>query len=841
MLSSLFWLLLGGLGLALFIARSQPDVSRWLAAAVTVFFLLPVLGLIPFALAAPFLLLTAVFAALAFLPDLRQRLVTRPVFHALKKGLPGMSDTERVAIEAGTVGWEAELFRGAPDYRLLHRYPKPELSADEQAFLDGPVEQLCQMIDDWEITHDLNRLPDELWAFIKEQRFLGMIIPREYGGLGFSHLGHSAVIEKIASRSISVAVTVMVPNSLGPAELLLHYGTQAQRDRYLARLAVGKEIPCFALTGPEAGSDAGSIPDSGVVCKGEFEGREVLGLRLNWEKRYITLGPVATLLGLAFKAYDPDHLLGDKVELGITCALIPTNTPGVSIGRRHFPLNMAFQNGPNQGKDVFIPMEWVIGEQAGLGDGWRMLMESLGAGRGISLPALSSAGGKQAARMTGAYARVRKQFHMPIGFFEGVEEALARIGGLTYLMDSARTLTTSALDEGERPSVVTAILKYNLTELMRGVINDAMDIHGGRGICLGPSNYLGRTYESVPISITVEGANILTRTMIIFGQGALRCHPWLVREMEATRVENEQEGLRAFDEALTGHLAYTTRNFMRALVFGLSRDTLAEGDRQAVLHPYYRKLTRLSSAFSLLADLGLAVLGGKLKRKEKLSGRYADALSHLYLASAVLKRYRDDGELQSDRPLAEWALKFSLAKVEASLLEVIRHFPVAALRLPLRLLLMPWGQTQPAPEDELGHEVARLLLQPSEARERLTDGIFKSDTPTDIAGKVEHALKLTLRSEPIEKRLREPALRPQPLESREQWLSRMQEAGAITTEEAILLAEATRAIREAIMVDDFDAQLNAAASPGMTSVTVAAETVPSPTPDSGGHSHDEAA
>lgn len=861
MLSTLLWLVVGLLAVGLFIARSSVDVSRWLAVAGVVFLLLPMLGLLSWWVAVPVLAVVSVLALLAFLPDLRLRLLTGPVFRALKRGLPSMSDTERVAIEAGTVGWEAELFRGEPDYRHLHDYPKPEWSEKEQAFLDGPVEQLCLMIDDWEITHELDRLPEDLWAFIKENRFLGMIIPEEYGGLGFSHLGHSAVIEKLASRSISVAVTVMVPNSLGPAELLLNYGTQAQRDKYLSRLAIGEEIPCFALTGPEAGSDAGAIPDSGVVCKGEFEGREVLGLRLNWEKRYITLGPVATLLGLAFKAYDPDHLLGEVDELGITCALIPTHTPGVTIGRRHFPLNMAFQNGPNSGKDVFIPLDWVIGGEAGLGDGWRMLMESLGAGRGISLPALSSAGGKQACRMAGAYARVRKQFHLPVGYFEGVEEALARMGGVSYLMDSARTLTTSALDVGERPSVVTAILKYNLTELMRSVVNDAMDIHGGRGICLGPSNYLGRVYQSVPISITVEGANILTRSLIIFGQGALRCHPWLIKEMEAAHAVQPENGLQAFDRAFTAHLAYTTRNFTRAVLFGLSRDSLAEGEPRKVLHPYYRRLTRISSGFAFLADIGLAVLGGQLKRREKLSGRYADALSHMYLSSSVLKRFYDDGELEEDRVLAVWALEFSLARAEAAMADIVAEFPVRTLRRPLRWLMMPWGTRQRGPADSLGHKVARVLLKPSSSRERLTRGIFKSESPTDVAGRVEYALKLTLQAEPIERRLRESGEEPEALESRQQWLDRLQQAEVVSEEEATLLHQAGLAIRNAIMVDDFDKGLESiTGSPYLsTALQPAASTATrspaedsgseSPNPessdaipsDTGDHPHDEAA
>ncbi|NNE63992.1 MAG: acyl-CoA dehydrogenase, partial [Gammaproteobacteria bacterium] len=496
--------------------------------------------------------------------EIRMQYFSAPLLARIKKVLPPMSETERDAIEAGTVWWESELFRGAPDWSRLRSYQKPRLTEEEQAFVDGPVEKLCEMIDDWDITHNLMDLPESIWQFLKDNRFFGMIIPKEYGGLEFSAYGHSAVVTKISARSISVGVTVMVPNSLGPAELLMHYGTKSQKDYYLPRLASGEEIPCFALTGPSAGSDAGAIPDSGIICKGEFEGKEVLGLRLNWEKRYITLGPVATVLGLAFKAYDPEGLLGGEEELGITCALIPTSTKGITIGNRHFPMNSAFQNGPNTGEDVFIPMNYIIGGQDNIGKGWRMLVESLSAGRGISLPAVGVAAGKGCSRTTGAYARIRHQFNTSIGKFEGVEEALARIGGMSYMMDAGRLLTLSALDSGEKPSVVTAILKYYNTEHMRQVINDAMDIHGGRGVCMGPSNYIARSYQSIPVGITVEGANILTRSMIIFGQGAIRCHPYLVKEMESAAMIDQSAGERAFDRALSGHMGYFISNLCRA-------------------------------------------------------------------------------------------------------------------------------------------------------------------------------------------------------------------------------------------------------------------------------------
>ena len=547
-------------------------------------------------------------------PQLRMSLLSRPLLQRIRKVLPPMSDTEREAIEAGSVWWEAELFRGAPDWKQLQTYKMPTLREDEKAFIDGPVEKLCEMIDDWDITHRRMDLPPELWEFLKQHRFFGMIIPKRYGGLEFSAHGHSNVVTKIASRSISAGVTVMVPNSLGPAELLLHYGTEEQKDYYLPRLADGREIPCFALTSPDAGSDAGAIPDSGVVCMGEHEGEQVLGLRLNWEKRYITLGPVATVLGLAFKAFDPDGLLGGEEELGITCALIPSDTPGVSIGNRHFPLNSAFQNGPNSGKDVFIPMDYLIGGVDNIGKGWRMLVESLSVGRGISLPAVGVAAGKACARNTGAYAHVRKQFNTSIGKFEGVEEALASIGGMAYMMEAGRLLTLSGLDSGEKPSVITAILKCYNTEHMRQVVNHSMDIHGGRGICMGPSNYVARAYQTVPVGITVEGANILTRSMIIFGQGAIRCHPYLVREMEAAAAPESEASEKAFDSALRGHVEYFLTNYCRAFTYGISASHFAPAPYPGRIGQYYRRLGQMSAAFAVCADLVLMTLGGAFKR-----------------------------------------------------------------------------------------------------------------------------------------------------------------------------------------------------------------------------------
>ncbi|HXH64478.1 MAG TPA: acyl-CoA dehydrogenase, partial [Mariprofundaceae bacterium] len=633
--------------MAVLLAQTRWGWRTWLAGTAVALAVLAATGLMHgFSL-----ILAVLLYLLAAMPLLwatfRRQWISQPVMQAIGKALPPMSDTERAAIEAGTVGWEAELFRGGPDWQKLLAVPAPSLSDEEQAFLDGPVETLCGMLDDWEITHEHNDLPPAVWDFIKAKGFFGMIIPKAYGGLEFSAYAHSQVVMKVASRSVTAAVTVMVPNSLGPAELLMAYGTEAQKGHYLPRLAKGEEVPCFALTGPLAGSDASAMPDTGIVCKGEYEGRQVLGFRVNWDKRYITLGPVATLLGLAFHAYDPEHLLGDVEDLGITCALIPPDTPGIEIGRRHNPLNAAFQNGPNSGRDVFVPMDWLIGGQEQIGKGWRMLVERLSVGRGISLPALSTGGGKMASLATGAYARVRRQFHLPIGRFEGVEAALARIGGLTYLMDAARCLTLAALDAGERPSVITAMVKYYLTESMRQAINDAMDVHGGRGICLGPSNYLGRTYQTIPVAITVEGANILTRSLMIFGQGAMRCHPFLLDEMAAAR----QSDVNRFDALLLDHAGHAVRNGARAVVYALAGRWLAPSPAKGPEAVYYRALSRFSAAFAVLADMAFMTLGGQLKRKELLSGRFADALGYMYLCSALLKRHADNGRPEDDLPL----------------------------------------------------------------------------------------------------------------------------------------------------------------------------------------------
>ena len=749
-----------------------------------------------------------VFAAAAVLfntPALRRRFVSAPVLDVLRRALPSISRTEREALEAGSVWWDAELFSGKPNWKRLHDTPASTLSEDEQAFLDGPVERLCAMLDDWKITHEDYDLSPEIWAFLKEHRFFGMIIPKSYGGLEFSARGHSEVVMKIASRSITAAVTVMVPNSLGPAKLLLEYGTEAQKEHYLPRLARGEEIPCFALTGPEAGSDAGAIPDTGVVCRGEFNGeKDVLGIRLNWEKRYITLGPVATVLGLAFKLQDPDHLLGDASDRGITLALIPTDLPGISIGNRHYPLNIPFQNGPNRGKDVFIPLDMIIGGPDYAGQGWRMLMECLAEGRGISLPSLSTGAGKVMSRVTGAYSRVRRQFKLPIGKFEGIEEPLARIAGETYIMDAARRLTASAIDHGEQPAVVSAIIKYQLTERMRKVVNDAMDIQGGSGICLGPRNFIGRVYEAIPISITVEGANILTRSMIIFGQGAIRCHPHLLDEINAAEQEDEEQALAAFDHALVKHLGYSISNLVRAFWLGATNARFTRVPGEAETRRYYRQLTRLSAAFALVSDVALITLGGKLKRKERLSGRFADVLSNMYLCSAVLKHWEDQGRHHADLPLVHYACHQTIYRAQQSLLAVFWNLPFRPLAYVLRALVFPGRKPYRPPDDETIHQVAALLLEPSPTRDRLTEGIFLSDAPDDVTGRIEYAMETMTAAAGAEQKLRD-AAREGRIHMNGQMpdLDTAMQAGILDADEAGRLRTAWKASLEAIQVDEF--------------------------------------
>ena len=747
----------------------------------------------------------AVKIALVALPEWRRKVFTGPVFKWFQRTLPPMSQTEREAIDAGTVWWDGELFSGRPDWRTLLAYPAPKLTEEEQAFIDGPTEELCAMVSDWQIGQDMD-LPPEAWAHIKAQGFFALIIPKEYGGKGFSAYAHSQVAMKLATRSGDLASTVMVPNSLGPAELLLHYGTDEQRSHYLPRLARGDDIPCFALTGPLAGSDAGAMPDTGIICKGHWQGEEVIGLRLNWEKRYITLGPVATLLGLAFKAHDPDHLLGEEEDLGISLALIPTDTPGVEIGRRHLPLGAAFMNGPNSGKDVFIPLEYLIGGQEMLGKGWMMLMNCLSVGRSISLPAVGTGAAKFTSLVTGQYAQVREQFNVPLSAFEGIQEALARIGGNAWLMDSARMLTANAVDLGEKPSVLSAILKYHLTERGRECISHAMDVHGGKGIIMGPNNYLGRSWQGAPIFITVEGANILSRNLMIFGQGAIRCHPFVLKEMALAGREDHDQALKEFDGLLMQHIGFAVSNAASTLVLNLGVGHFEKAPGNRLSQGYFRALNRQAAAFALLADLSMMLLGGELKRRERLSARLGDVLSHMYLASAALKRYHDLDSPDHLEPLFAWAMEESLGESERALDELLTNFPNKVLGCLLRVIVFPFGRRHTGPSDALDAEVAAVIgrAKGDPTLEELLAGCYRPQSADDPVGALQNAYDLLGASHPLQKKLHA-ALKSGQVKptAGEHAIDAALHAGVLQPAEAQTLRDAEAARRKVIDVDDF--------------------------------------
>ncbi len=748
----------------------------------------------------------AALAVVVFVPPVRRALITNHILALYRRILPDMSSTEKEAIDAGTVWWDADLFSGKPDWDKLLAFPVPRLSAEEQAFLDGPVEELCALCDDWEITHERQDLPPQVWQFIKDKGFLGMIIPKGYGGLGFSALAHSAVVMKLSTRSSATAISVMVPNSLGPAELLLHYGTEQQKNHYLPRLAKGQEIPCFALTSPEAGSDAASIPDYGIVCKGNWQGKEVLGMRVTWDKRYITLGPVASLLGLAFRLYDPEKLISQKEDLGITCALVPTNTPGVNIGRRHLPLNAVFQNGPNSGKDVFMPIEWIIGGQDYAGKGWMMLMGCLAAGRAISLPTSSTGGVKALTRFTGAYARVRSQFRTPIGKLEGVEEALGRIAAHCYVMDATRVMTAGAVDLGEKPAVLSAIAKYHMTERARMCVNDGMDILGGKGICLGPNNWIGRGYQVTPVAITVEGANILTRTLIIFGQGAIRCHPYVLREMRAAKEMQGAEASREFDDAFSAHVWHVISNGIRAFMHGITSSRLAHTPRNAAPETkhYYRFTSRLSAAFAFLADMSMMAMGGALKRKEKISGRLGDVLSMLYLISATLKRYEDQGRIKEDLPLIRWAVRDMTYHAQQAIDQILSNFPIKWMATLLRWTIFPLGMSFRPPLDSRNRDCAQIALTPGAARDRLTAGMYVPKGETDATGILEAAFLATVACEPIDEKLRKAVKKGRVLPRPGMDLGSLAKENNLITAEELAQWQRKEALRKnAIKVDDF--------------------------------------
>ena len=737
--------------------------------------------------------------------EVRRRAVVQPAFKLVRGILPKVSDTEQQALDAGTVGFDAEIFSGTPDWTKLRAVPPIVLTPEERAFLDGPTDELCRMIDHWQIRHTARRMPPEIWDFVKARGFLGMLISKEHGGLGFSAQAQSLILGKIASRSPDVVTIVMVPNSLGPGELIEKYGTDAQKEHYLPRLASGLEVPCFSLTGPTSGSDAATMRDIGTVVKGEHEGREVVGIRLSWDKRYITLGPEATLVGLAFRLFDPDKILGDTEDVGITVALIPAKHPGVNIGRRHLPSGAAFPNGPNWGTDVFIPLDWVIGGEKMVGQGWRMLMECLAAGRAISLPSSATAGAKAMLRVSTAYARIRRQFGLPVGRMEGVEEPLARLVETAYVNEAARAVTAAMVSRGERPSVISALMKYQTTERLRRAVNDAFDIHGGRAICDGPSNYLQAAYQLVPVGITVEGANILTRTLITFAQGALRSHPYLYKEVRAVQDPDGAAGLEAFDQAFGGHIAFSISNVAGALFHNVTLGLFAEAPKgTSGLEPIYRQLSRASRNFALVADLTVALLGGGLKVKQKLTGRLADALSEIYLTACVLKRFEDDGRPEADRAIVAFAAANGLHRFEEALRGTVENFPNPAVRALLRVIVFPFGRHYYPASDALGSRIVRSVLAPGEVRDRLTRDIYVSDDPADATGLLEVTLKKVVQAEEAEKKL-ERAIRAGIVRRfhGHDWIGEAADAGSITESEAQLLRETEALTQRVIAVDHF--------------------------------------
>lgn len=739
-----------------------------------------------------------VLAVIFNVPQLRRGLVTTSIVKSIKalKLLPTISDTEQAALEAGTVWVDGEFFSGKPNFHRMLQEPLPQLTPEIQAFLDGPVEQVCSMATDWEI-HSRKDLPPQVWDYLKQERFFGMIVPKEYGGLEFSNLAYSAVMMKLASRSFTHTATVGVTNSLGPAKLLLHYGTPAQKSYYLPRLARGDEIPCFALTEPSAGSDAASITSTGVVFQGE-DGK--LYLRLNFKKRYITLGAIATLIGLAFRLQDPENHLGKGKEAGITCALVPTSTPGVVLERRHDPMGVPFYNSPIEGHDVVISIDQIIGGVAQVGQGWKMLMQSLAAGRGISFPATCTGIAKLVTRVTGDYATVRKQFGLSIGRLEGIEEPLARIGGLTYLMEAARVYTCGAVDRGEQPAVISAIAKYNFTELSRKIINDGMDILGGAAICRGPRNLLANIYTATPIPITVEGANILTRTMIIFGQGVIRCHPYVYEEIRAL---NQSDAI-AFDRAFWNHIGLIVRNGFRAVLLSVSRGYLARSPVSGPTARYYRKLTWASATFAFLTDITLISFGGTLKRREKLAGRFADILSWLYLGTATLHQFEAQGRKSEDLPYVHWAMQYALAQIQEAVDGILSNLPFLGF---LFRGVVAWWRLNPIdtlPSDALGSQVAHSLQAPGITRDRLTEGIYIPTHPDEALGRLEQAFRLSSKAEFILKTIKAASREGKlPLGEPQQLAQAALEVGVISAEDAELIRQAESARNDAIQVDAF--------------------------------------
>lgn len=739
------------------------------------------------------------------IPGVRRALIIRPGFDIVAKILPPVSKTEEEALQAGTVGWDAELFSGRPDWAKLRAVPAIELSDEEQAFLDGPTEELCRMLDDWQMRHFDRDIPESVWRFAKDKGFLGMLISKAHGGLGFSAQAQSLILGKISSRSPDVATIVMVPNSLGPGELIEKYGTDHQKEYYLPRLAHGDEVPCFALTGPTSGSDAATMRDIGTVCKGVHDGREVVGIKLTFEKRYITLAPVATLVGLAFRLFDPDRLLGGDADIGITVALLPAAHEGVEIGRRHLPAQGAWPNGPISGRDVFIPIDWVIGGEKMVGQGWRMLMECLAAGRAISLPSSGTAGAKTMLRTTSAYARIRKQFGIAIARMEGIEERLARLVEIAYVSEAARAATAAMVSTGEKPSVLSALMKYQITERMRQAVADAMDVHAGKAVCDGPSNYIFGAYQMLPVGITVEGANILTRSLITFSQGALRSHPFLYKEISAVQSADRNQGLAEFEKAFLGHVSFAVSNVFGSLFHNITGGHFASAPADARgTAKWYRQLSRASRNFALVADLTVALLGGGLKARQRIAGRMADALSELYFLSAILKRFEDDGRPSADAVIVDLCAENALYRFQEALRATIDNFPVAAGRWLMRPLVFPFGMRARPASDRVSKRAVKLVLEPGEVRDRLTRFIYVSRDPGDAMGLLEVTLPRVIEAEAVERKI-DKAVRGGIVNRYHDhdWIAEAVEKGVISDSEAVLVREVEGLVERCISVDDF--------------------------------------
>lgn len=807
MITTLFLLLV----LVILLGMAYLSVNA-VTSALVLFSLIALSAVLPVSSIVAWLLVPAAFISVLFaIPSLRKQFITQPAFKLIKKQLPPISETEREAIDAGTVWWDGELFSGKPNWNTLLDTGIPSISEHEQDFLDGPVNELCRMSNAWEIEQNSGLVPQRIIDFICDKGFLGMIIPKSYGGMGLSAVAQSEVLIRLSNAGGSVANLVAVPNSLGPGELLIKYGTEEQKDYYLPRLAKGIDIPCFALTGPTAGSDATSIPDTGIVCKGTWEGKEVLGMNLTFNKRYITLAPIATLIGLAFRLQDPDGLLGDTKDYGITCALIPRDTQGMNIGRRHKPTGDTFINGPIEGENVFVPLDFIIGGTKMAGKGWRMLVNCLSVGRAVTLPSIGTSASKRALMGTSAYANVRQQFGLPIGKFEGVQKPLARITGFSYISDAARKQTIQSVDHGQKPSVPSAILKYHCTEMARQSAIDAMDIHGGKAIMEGPKNYIAQLYQSIPVGITVEGANIMTRNLMIFGQGAIRSHPYILKTMELAQAPENEENMRQFDQNLMAHIGFTLRNVSRCLFLGSGFFKDPTTTQHEHLKPYYAHINRLSSVFALTSDVAMLTLGAKLKFREALSARLGDLLSMLYLASMVIKQHEDHQGSKKEWPVVQWSLLYLLHQYQMAFDDLMANLPNKGIAFTLKTLGFGIGRRFTVPKDKLERKVVAAISDDTALRQYLIAGIYDESVPHNPLAEVNAVFMESLNITPIQKKIKH-AIKAGKIkkQSNQAILDDALAQHIITPQEAEQIATYEQHLTRIIQVDDFPQEDNPA-------------------------------